>query len=141
MNSEGNEPLLKLQFDLLVKLGNQSIELSAYVESVKFGQRANQYTQSTDEDKKEVLLLMFEDLLQIERDKLHRRELAADKRVESLESMIKKLKDENITLADRVQMLEKVVKRVANDIGITIPVLSRQSNKPVANTDQSESEN
>ena len=141
MNSEGNEPLLKLQFDLLVKLGNQSIELSAYVESVKFGQRANQYTQSTDEDKKEVLMLMFEDLLQIERDKLHRRELAADKRVESLESMIKKLKDENITLADRVQMLEKMVKRCAYELNITIPVLSRQSNKPVANTDQSESEN
>ena len=84
---------------------------------------------------------MFEDLLQIERDKLHRRELAADKRVESLESMIKKLKDENIILADRVQMLEKMVKRVADDIGMTIPVLSRQQIKPIANNDQSESDN
>ena len=54
---------------------------------------------------------------------------------------IEKLNDENINLVDQVQMLKKIVKLIADVISIEIPFLSRQSNKPIANTDQSDSKN
>ena len=81
MKTKGGDPRLKSQYDFLLRIGHKSIDLTAYTESNQFGQRAKQFTEASDQCKKEALQLMFEDLLAIEKEKIHRRELAADERV------------------------------------------------------------